>query len=143
MKIIKSDIMKSSFIKINLVMIAILVIILFCFVTTEQKDQNTINSLYEKLRKKEIDLTSYLQSLNAYPIWRISSFIGIGITIILSFYLYLLLNSGIDNNNKHKLMFLFFWFCFFIVTINVLMAFNFLNWHYVSNDGGLLKTFTE
>ena len=140
MKLLKSGIMNNSFVKINLVVVSILIITLLCFVTTEMEDCRQLNLLYAKIYKKEIDVVTYFRALNAYPKWRISSFIGIGITIILSFYLYLLLNSGINiNNNKNKLLFLFFWFCFFIVSITVLMAYNFWNWHYVSNDGGLDK----
>lgn len=125
--------MKQHIIIINFIAFIVIALLVIYTINIELKDMAQLNSSYKKLSKNK-ECVLHLQAVNAFPIWRMSFYIGLITAIISTFYLYLLVHSKVD---KSYFITLFFWTFAILQTLVIYKTIAFWNWHYVSNDGGL------
>ncbi len=120
----------------NIVLFLAFIILFSYLIKLEVNDNKVINKYYKDItdKTKNKECLQYLQTINAYPYWRLTWYASFILTSLTSFYLFSLLT--IKNISKWTLFWLFFWFS---LLINNFLIYKFLtlwNWHYVSNNGG-------
>ena len=122
---------------VNIIAFLLIISLIISTIRINLTDMKRLNKEYKNLENNS-ECIDFLRAVNAFPIWRLSLYVGILTSIISSFYLYLLINS---KGLKPYLIYLFFWFSIILNWLIIYKTIIHWNWHYVTNDGGLKNGF--
>ena len=117
----------------NLIILLIIsLLVFFIYIYQELDDMRIVNNEYKKITSNPTCM-NHINMLNAYPWWRICVLFGLINTLILGWFVK-------NNVNDQKTLWNIIWFS---LIINILIIYKFIahwQWHYVSNDGGLVNS---
>jgi len=115
------------------IFLILFIIVLAVYFTVDKNNLQKLNDYYKNIKDNYPVCFEYLQTVAAFPSWRLSAIFGFFATIIIG--VYLLLIFSIKNCSITIMFWLILWFVLFINVFVIYKVLSLWNWHYMCDDG--------